>query len=256
VKRALAWAALLATAAAAAGCSFSADYAGTQFQCHGDAGCPGGLACIEGTCGGTPSIDGAAADAAIGMCAGHTVFLDSFDGDLAQWNVTTIGGATIEATGSELTVTPVGAESGGSAETIDPYAFGDGSAVGAQVDALGDFSSSTERLILRDSANDVEAVQLYRDNFDLHAEADPTGEPAEIAAQVPYEPGTQTFWLIRRTGGQILFFTSPDGATWTQLGVSVSALQVPTGLRLDVGAKNYDGPLEPMTFGGVVWCGP
>ena len=247
-------AALTASALLLAGCTVRDGFTG-EFACTERPVCPGGYQCVDGVClmvdpfhdGGNP--DGAEGPPTCATTEGWTASLDERPG----WAyVIEQGGATITYAGGEAVLAvPAG-----------------------MPDAYASLRNSTGYLDLRQRAVTVEVAEAGGEATVLAVEDPRLHDAAMVVAggrlraraddatlaDVPYAPAAHRWWRLREDRGPIVWETSPDGTTWTELHRATLELDPRyVALLLDLlgegtAARARFATLNPGQDPSIRWC--
>lgn len=203
----------LSIAALIGGCSFSASYDNTYYQCAVDDACPDGYGCVRGVCL-------AGVDSSAGTCGNMTLARQDFSvGDVSDFDDSPIwdiygNQATIATADGALVMdipdTDEDVGSGFEVEEIFPRA---GSEISVEIVERSTDNVSRAYLLIEDRNDD--GVEFYERAGTLHAVL--RTSPADIPlAELEFDPVDHRFWRIAERDGEFVFSTSPDGAQWTE----------------------------------------
>lgn len=213
----LALAFTFALATLTGGCSFSANYDNTRYQCAASDVCPDGHGCVRGVC--LPGVDSA------GPCGNMAVARQDFAAiDFADFDHSSIWDYDQDEPASVTTVDgflvidiPDAAEDVGGAFQVDKIFPRAASEVAIEIFERSADGVSGAYMLIEDREGDH--VEFYEEDGTLYAVLHTTSVELAIR-QVAFDPMAHRFWRIAEQDGEFVFSTSSDGGQWTEFARS------------------------------------
>lgn len=199
-----------------------------------------GLTACDVVLGFDPIPDAATVDAM--TCEMPSVF-DGFDGATACGAWGYVGGntAVVTQTDGRLLIEPSVTGGNGNCLTRNPAAFGpSGMFIEVSEVLPQDISYMFLQVTWTDAAGPHDyAMTLQRDGLAFQEATDTI-----VLGQVGFDLVRHRWWRIRPGADQLISETSPDGHTWSRVGVS-GPLTIPAAVTVDIHAGNFAASAQP-----------